>query len=306
MRRFTKALCFVFAAIALVVGVVTPSAYAQTGPTTYSYAPQFLTSTGTAVSGATVTIYAHGAPQTPANVVCTGTTDARGFLTPNCTLTIGDQYDFTTSSPQDPAGTFTAVAPRQLVLIPGPQGAQGPKGDPGPTGSPGPQGAQGPPGAQGPKGDPGPTGSPGPQGPAGPSGSSGLGAMFNIGNVGTYCGSPPCGAQTVYISLPSPPPSTPYMYAFSWTLQVGSSGCAAGGNTCLEHGVSFRTAVGYYYPDAAATQYCTYTSDTTGVTPYNLPVIHGTGLFSDLFVSNTVALPAGRNVTFYGYCLVFG
>jgi len=100
----------------------------------YAYSPQFLDLTGTPLPNIVVTLYAHGATQIAANVVATGTTNSSGNLIPAATLTIGGTYDFTTSSALMPFGEFTAIAPRQIVLIPGPQGIIGLTGDPGPRG----------------------------------------------------------------------------------------------------------------------------------------------------------------------------
>jgi hypothetical protein len=120
---------------------------------TYVYAPQFLDALGNPIPNAQVAIYAHGADRNiAANILASGTTDASGLLVPGATLTIGATYDFTTTSALMPVGEFTAVAPRQLVLIPGPSGAagaDGPVGSVGPRGDPGPPGTQGAPGGTG-------------------------------------------------------------------------------------------------------------------------------------------------------------
>lgn len=111
--------------------------------TTYAYSPQFLDLTGTPLPNVVVTIYAHGAAQTPANVVATGTTNSSGNLIPAATLNVGATYDFTTSSGLMPYGEFTTSAPRQIVLVPGPQGVAGQTGGVGPAGPVGPIGPTG-------------------------------------------------------------------------------------------------------------------------------------------------------------------
>jgi hypothetical protein len=150
MRRIHKAILSILTVLLAVTGggLFYPSSATAD---TYTYSPQFLASNGQALNSVSVSIYPHGAAQIPANVVCSGTTNTSGYLSPSCTLTIGATYDFTTTSPLVPAGQFTAVAPRQLVLItgpPGPPGANGTNGTNGTNGvgSPGPAGSPGPPG----------------------------------------------------------------------------------------------------------------------------------------------------------------
>lgn len=149
-------------ALALILAVIgvasipTQIAYAQT---TAAQPLRILSSAGAPISGATVNIYPHGGPYTSPIATCT--TDADGYCSPSPVLTIGTQYDFTTTDARVPNGSWVAVAPVQLTLIPGPAGspgATGSPGPPGPTGSPGPAGSAGPPG---PAGSPGPGGSPG-------------------------------------------------------------------------------------------------------------------------------------------------
>ena len=120
-RLFLLVLFGIFAAFGAVSGVAVQAE-------TYAYSPQFVNGTNQPLVGVTVTIYNHGAAQNPTNVIATGTTDAYGHIQPAVTLTIGNTYDFTTSSPQVPVGQFTATAPRQLVLVPGPPGPTGPPG----------------------------------------------------------------------------------------------------------------------------------------------------------------------------------
>lgn len=125
---------------ATVVGLSTWPPVVAVAQSTYSLAPRFLTSAGTPLAGVTITIYLHGSPHIPINVIATGVTDSNGYLVPAFTATIGQEYDFTTTSPLVPAGSFTASAPTNLTLIPGPPGPSGSPGPPGPTGSPGSSG----------------------------------------------------------------------------------------------------------------------------------------------------------------------
>jgi hypothetical protein len=130
MRSLRAALFLIFLLAAAI-----PATLVNAQSATYVYAPQFVDANNHPLAGVTVILYNHGAAQNPGNVIASGTTDSTGHLSPGVTLEIGSVYDFTTSSPAVPQGQFTATAPRQLVLIPGPAGPTGP---PGPAGSPGP------------------------------------------------------------------------------------------------------------------------------------------------------------------------
>jgi Collagen triple helix repeat (20 copies) len=150
-----KKLALVLLVAIVGVSVMRP-ALAQT---TAAQPLRILSSAGAPISGATVNIYPHGGPY--GSPIATCTTDVQGYCSPSPVLTIGTEYDFTTTDARVPNGSWTAVAPVQLTLIPGPAGspgATGSPGPPGPTGSPGPAGSAGPPG---PAGSPGPGGSPG-------------------------------------------------------------------------------------------------------------------------------------------------
>jgi hypothetical protein len=125
MRRISQALAALFLCATL-VGVPLPT-IAQ-GSATYVYSPQFLTSLGLPLANVSVTLYLHGTPHTPPNIIATGKTDASGHLIPGASLIIGSTYDFITTSPLLPIGQFTATAPRQLILLPGPPGPAGPAG----------------------------------------------------------------------------------------------------------------------------------------------------------------------------------
>lgn len=144
-----------FLALALVLATPVAGLVISPAPALAQAATQqlrFVTGQGQPIANATIKIYNHGASQIPANVIASGVTDADGYLSPQPSLTVGSQYDFTTTDPRVPSGTFTALAATQLDLIPGPTGPQGPSGPPGPTGSPGPQGTTGPAGPTGPQG----------------------------------------------------------------------------------------------------------------------------------------------------------
>lgn len=197
-----------FAALFLSI-VSVPSVRINAQTTTYSYSPQFLDQNGNPLASINVTIYAHGAQHVSGNVICTGTTDTHGTLTPSCTLTIGSQYDFVTNSSLVPTGTFTAAAPRQLVLVSGPQGP------PGPQGSPGPQGLQG---------------VPGPQGSPAPSYSQGSnisisGTTISVVSAPVFAGTVTGGGFTI---SPSPAPGCAQ---FNISGQITSTGSACASTT---------------------------------------------------------------------------
>jgi len=167
LKNVWRALVICAATAVFVAAPLQPPFATVARASTYSLSPRILDSSGNPLVGVTVTLYLHGATHIPINVVATGTTDSNGYLQPPFDATIGQEYDFTTTSPVVPEGSFTATAPTAITLIPGPVGPTGPpgptgaNGDPGPTGPPGPVGSTGP---IGPIGSPGPRGSPGPAG----------------------------------------------------------------------------------------------------------------------------------------------
>lgn len=223
------ALCFL--AIVLAVGFGTPAR-------AYSYAPQLIDGLGRPLANVSVRIYSHGglAP------IGSGTTDARGFLTPSITLTPGLTYDFRSNSPILPLGQFTTPFFITADLVqgsPGPTGPPGPQGSPGATGVPGnvgPPGSPGPTGAPGvigttgpigPVGSPGPTGSPGPigtKGPQGPQGSPGPAGSPGVG--ATYIGGTNIDVTANVVSM-SATPAVGALQTGSLRLSSQGAGCGS-------------------------------------------------------------------------------